>query len=219
MLKQLAKRALERVGLRHEFLADARNILGGAAGLTLFDVGANVGQTASEMLSRFNAPRVLSFEPSPKSFTALSSACPQVTVEQLAFGDAPGILPLHTDSEWPVNDSLLQHAANGETIQVQVDTVDAYCERKGIERIDLLKIDTQGYDVRVLEGAAGMLASRAVRLFSAEAMLSLVYDGQPPVSALFSLAERFGYRAVGVYPGDYWGSRMAYINAMFEAPH
>jgi FkbM family methyltransferase len=219
MLKHLAKRALERTGLHHDFLGDARMLLGDASGLVLFDVGGNVGQTAADMVRRFKGPRIYSFEPSPKSFAALRERCPSVTCEQLAFGDAPGKLPFHLDSAWSVNDSLLRPAHGSDaTVEVQVDTIDAYCDRQKIERIDLLKIDTQGYDVRVLEGAAQMLAHRQIRLFSAEANLTPMYDGQPQPSALFAFAERFGYRVVGVYPGDYWGGRLAYLNAMFEAP-
>jgi len=38
-----------------------------------------------------------------------------------------------------------------------VTTVDAYCAAQGIERVDYLKVDSEGHDLAVLQGAAGML--------------------------------------------------------------
>lgn len=225
-LKRLARRALGVLGLAVrpalglDFLADARKLLGATAGLTLFDAGANVGQTLEDMRKLFRQPRVYSFEPSPTTFAELSrrfGGKAGVTLENLALGDAPGELPFHANAAWSVNDSLLAPTFAGErkAVTVSVETVDAYCNRSGIAQIDLLKIDTQGYDLRVLQGAAGMLAAGKIRLFSAEANLTPMYEGQPAPSELFALAERFGYRLAGVYPGDYWGDRLAYFNALF----
>ena len=42
-------------------------------------------------------------------------------------------------------------------VPVRVETLDGYCERHGIDSIDLLKVDTQGYDLNVLKGAAGRM--------------------------------------------------------------
>ena len=49
-----------------------------------------------------------------------------------------------------------------------MDTLDTYCERNGIERIDLLKIDTEGSEIAVLQGASRMLSSDAIRFVYAE---------------------------------------------------
>lgn len=42
-------------------------------------------------------------------------------------------------------------------ITINIDTVKNYCEEKGIKRIDLLKIDTEGYDFNVIKGCGNML--------------------------------------------------------------
>jgi len=43
------------------------------------------------------------------------------------------------------------------TVEVKTDTLDNYCEENGIKEIDLLKIDTEGHDLKVLLGASRML--------------------------------------------------------------
>jgi FkbM family methyltransferase len=225
MLKRLAKTVLDRLdvhvrkGAGGNFLKDARQILGNSAGLVLFDVGGNIGQTIEEMLQRFNAPLVYCFEPSPKSFAALQRfKGTRVTLENCALGDSAGSLPFHTDDAWTVNDSLLQptFATSGKTVQVTVDTLDSYCSRAGVQHIDLLKIDAQGYDLKVLAGASALLARKAIRLFTAEINLTKMYHDQPQPSELFAFAESRGYRLVSIYPGDYWNNQLAYVNAMFE---
>ena len=45
---------------------------------------------------------------------------------------------------------------------VQVETLDNYCQRNSISKIDLLKIDTQGYDLEVLRGAKQMLSEHRI---------------------------------------------------------
>ena len=52
--------------------------------------------------------------------------------------------------------SMHSHGATSST-SVNVDTVDKFCEREHIETIDLLKIDTEGFEMEVLAGAARMI--------------------------------------------------------------
>ena len=49
-----------------------------------------------------------------------------------------------------------------EKIDVEVDTVDRYCASNGIERIDFLKIDVEGFEEDVLRGATTMLKRKSV---------------------------------------------------------
>ena len=45
------------------------------------------------------------------------------------------------------------------TIDVRVDTIDAYCKSPGLSHIGLLKIDAEGYDLQVFQGALQMFTS------------------------------------------------------------
>jgi hypothetical protein len=45
---------------------------------------------------------------------------------------------------------------------VELRTLDDFCAERGIGRIDLLKIDVEGHELRVLEGARGLLEADAI---------------------------------------------------------
>jgi FkbM family methyltransferase len=231
-VRRLAKRAFHAAGysLRDvgrgvggvELLHDARVLLGHAAGLVLFDIGANVGQTTLAMLDTFDAPRIRAFEPSPATAATLKRAvgsCPGVVVEPLAFGETVGTLPFHVTEAYSVNDSLLRPRwnAGGTMVEVPVTTVDSYCEQHGIRGIDLLKIDTQGYDVRVLRGAREMLAHRRIRLFCCEANVQDLYHGQAGLRDVLAFADEVGYRLVGFYQQSYVRNDLSYLDALFKA--
>ena len=232
MVKQLAKRAFHAAGYSVrdvgrgvagvDLLHDARVLLNDAENLVLFDIGANVGQTTLAMCEAFQSPRIHAFEPSPKTAATLRRAVggrPGVVVEAIAFGDTVGTLPFHVTEVHSVNDSLLRPRwnAGGTVVDVPVTTVDAYCTSRGIERIDLLKIDTQGYDLRVLHGARQLLRDRRVRLFACEANFPDLYDDQAQLSDLLAFADAVGYRLVGFYELSYMNNELTYLDALFKA--
>lgn len=51
---------------------------------------------------------------------------------------------------------------------VPATTIDAYCKEKGVTHVSLIKIDAEGYDLNVLEGASGLLAAEDVDIFMFE---------------------------------------------------
>lgn len=229
-IKRITKRTLSRLGYTVrdvgvgvtgvDLLHDARVLAGNTPGQVLFDVGANVGQTTDAMLAAFPAPRVYAFEPSPVTCSALRSAVGKragVTVEVIAMGDAEGTLPFHITADYSVNDSLLKPVwnAGAKTVEVPVDTIDTYCKRVGINHISLLKIDTQGYDLRVLHGTRQMLSGRRIKLYCCEANFERMYEGQTTLRELLAFADEVGYRLVGFYEQSYVNNRLSYLDALF----
>jgi FkbM family methyltransferase len=230
--KRLVRRVLRSSGLAIrdigrgvggvELLHDARILLGPRDHPVLFDVGANLGQSTLAMLEYFPAPTIHAFEPSPSTFRRLQRAVghrANVTLVPAALGDQQGRLPFHVTSEYSANDSLLSPAwTEGVTVvEVQVDTVDQYCARHGIERIDLLKIDAQGYDLHVLRGAAAMLRDRRVTLFTCEFNHAHLYAGQPSLRELLAFADDAGYELVGFYEQTYVANALSYFDMLFQA--
>ena len=64
-----------------------------------------------------------------------------------------------------------------EKIVVKANTVDKYAAEKGIKKIDILKIDTQGFEYEVLLGAAQTLRSGSTMLVYCEVILASTYKG------------------------------------------
>jgi FkbM family methyltransferase len=138
--------------------------------MTFIDVGANVGfYTALAAAAVGPEGRILAFEPSGYAFPRLARMVQAnqlgcVTVFQCGLGDQPGQTTLFGGVE---DDPLGNHTAsmvpheNPQRCVVEIDTLDRVAERLNVEHIDLLKIDVEGFEMRVLQGAAALIqASR-----------------------------------------------------------
>ncbi|MEZ5582519.1 MAG: FkbM family methyltransferase [Candidatus Competibacteraceae bacterium] len=131
-----------------------------------FDVGANEGQSALEFRRWFPDAYLFSFEPHESTFVKLAQRAEndqRWNAENLAFGATPGEAVFHenavsgansilaTDPESDVLFENNPHRTQAIT-HVTVDRLSAYCDRHSIDHIDLLNIDTQGFDLEVLKG-------------------------------------------------------------------
>jgi FkbM family methyltransferase len=126
-------------------------------GQTVVDVGANIG-ILSLAASWLAGPqgRVIAIEAHPKTYEALLdnlrlNGITNVESVNLAVGAAPGSVHFtdRLDDDWNRVDE------RSGAIEVPMQTLDDVCGR--LERIDLLKIDVEGYELQVLRGAAATL--------------------------------------------------------------
>lgn len=153
-------------------LADLGRRVPGDAPVTVLDVGANVGEYAASALAVLGPrARIVSFEPSPAAFARLSErhgSNPQVRLVNTALGDAEGTATLFGDAAGSPLGSLYERqlAHHGIDVapreEVQVTTLDAWCKREGVTQIDLLKLDAEGHELRILEGARDLLEAAAI---------------------------------------------------------
>lgn len=135
----------------------------GWAGGLAFDVGGNVGQSVPELLERFD--RVVTFEPAAESWEVLTTRLAgndQVTCRNLAVSDYDGMVSL-----WEEDDNLAQGQLISPTLygwswlgdktprQVPCRTLDTLTAEYGIP--DFVKIDTEGHELRILNGAPRLL--------------------------------------------------------------
>lgn len=146
---------------------------------TIFDVGAHYGEMRRELRQEFPEAQIHSFEPHPESFRQLAAtADSRDGLHQLALSDRTARLPLHVyganaagsemDSLEPNAGFALRTDFPVRTIEVECTTLDSFCARQGIERIDLLKIDAEGHDLAVMKGALGMLSAGKIGFVYAE---------------------------------------------------
>ena len=121
-----------------------------------FDVGANVGNYAREA-ARYG--KVYAFEPSSRILPPLPSFDERIVPVKLALGAAPGTVKLYGsgDTIASLYDTRNPLRVLGEPEEVEVTTLDLFCREHGIEEIDLLKIDVEGAELQVLQGAREML--------------------------------------------------------------
>ena len=129
-------------------------------GAVVVDVGANIG-IYSEFLSRCVGPTGLvhSFEPSPDNFKRLSAATREllnVRLTQAAVGERSGECKLYISDKLNVDHraykAMAIHAA---PFQLEMVALDDYF--KPGQRVDLIKMDIQGYELHALRGAQRVL--------------------------------------------------------------
>jgi FkbM family methyltransferase len=208
-------RPLLRLGFDH--ISDIKYILGDGVG-TVFDVGANVGQTARAFLRAFPDAIIYSFEPDPGSFQKLFEATAgqrRVRPYNVALGREEGNAKLfrfkfdQTNSLLPKARGAEQYVADAEyltevgEVPVEVTCIESFCRKHGVEKIDLLKIDTQGYELEILNGAQGLLSSAAVSLIYIEVCFVRYYEGQPLFPEIYQFLYDRGYRFVGLYESGF----------------
>jgi FkbM family methyltransferase len=143
------------------FLTEAAKRRPNPAGLSYFDIGANVGQH-SLWMSRL-AKRVFAFEPSAKALAQLRgnlerNAIDNVTLFEVALGDARAQATLGTG--FPNNSgsrSLLWTLSESDGDSVEVVRGDDFFAENALPKMDVLKIDVEGFESRVFSGLRGVL--------------------------------------------------------------
>ena len=108
-----------------------------------------------------------SFEPQSASFDALHKRFhedPRVKLRKIALGRSPGTANLHFDAAGETTATLQQgaFATQEHSEEVSLSTVDEICREEKIERIHLLKIDTEGFEMEVLIGASEIIGRGAI---------------------------------------------------------
>ncbi len=132
----------------------------------VFDVGANRGEWSSMILGRFPEVELHSFEIVPDTFErtrqALESATgPKQTLKlnPIGLSDREGEIEMSYFPDVDNGSSIapLPHGIRTEKRKVRITTGDRYATSINIDRIDLLKVDTEGHDLAVLTGMKGIL--------------------------------------------------------------
>jgi FkbM family methyltransferase len=177
----------------------------------LVDVGANQGQYARRFRDRGFTGRIVSFEPMREAFDRLASEASwdrHWTVRRVALGDRPSTAELHVSAN-SVSSSLLsvgpRHlraepaSRHVRTETVQVSTLDN--ELAGDLSVSRfwLKLDVQGYEKAVLEGASAVLARS--RVVQCELSTQELYQGQAPYLEVLATLDAARYSPVYLLPG------------------
>lgn len=179
----------------------------------IFDVGANDGGFARQCRDFGYTGQIVSFEPGSEAYSRLvdaSAADPLWDAQRLALGRDPGQLELQVAGNAGASSSFLpmthlHQAAATDACYVAAEMVpvarlDDVIRQVGWDwRRPALKIDTQGFEREVLEGATQILQSAvAVRI---ELSLVTLYDGAFDWREAVDWMSARGFDLVGLVPG------------------
>jgi FkbM family methyltransferase len=214
----------EQIGL--DPFRDMRRLLNFEEPSVLFDVGANRGQSVALLRAAFPSATIHAFEPSPSTFERLKEQTAGISnlhLNNIALGSICERRVLIENSEDTAN-SLL--AAGGDFswgkvvshTDVDVASIDSYCEAAGIRHIDVLKSDTQGFDSEVLRGGINMLQQHKIRLVYIELLFRNLYLGMGPFEDIYIFLKDLGFEAVSFYNISWQGSRLGWLDGLFIDP-
>lgn len=127
-----------------------------------YDIGANFGYYSLIMANHLDKKcRIHAFEPNPGTWNrlcrhiAINNMVDVVRAHRVALSDASGIGVLIERAD---NSGAARLGKDGQGISVDVTTLDTFCSQLSENRLDAVKIDVEGYEVRVLEGARATIS-------------------------------------------------------------
>lgn len=211
---KLSKNARWRGALKHGVAAtiEHEDVSFGSDFATVLDVGGHHGQFTLYALERFPRARIVTFEPQADGaelIARVTSGEDRVRIENYALGPEPGEAELNiskrsdSSSLLPIGEGQTTafpgtEAASTETIKVE--TLDNLLPDPPA-RPALLKIDVQGFELGVLQGAERTLAS--IDEIFVECSFVELYEGQPLIGQIIEHLTARGFSLAGVFGVSY----------------
>jgi FkbM family methyltransferase len=173
---------------------------------TIFDVGANIGESENYFSKCFPRANIYCFEPIPSSFDRLkknimghNSYC-----FNFGFGEISSVNEIFTyenpnlSSYNSINSSFFDNEIKKKE-QIELKTLSNFCSENNINHIDILKIDTEGFDLKVLLGAKELLEKGKISIIQVEASMSLRNDFHIYFEEFIKLLKLYNFEIFGIY--------------------
>ena len=202
MIKQIVQSAFARLGYRisrvvpnppkEDPFEEQRRLVAAAENPIIFDVGAHHGHTSLHYRNLFPSAIIYAFEPFPQSYEKLrknTSADPMIKTFDFGFSDVHGTKLFHSNNSSSTNSLFETDPRGGETwgrglletsrqITLPFTTIDRFVAEAGIPLIDILKLDVQGAEYLVLEGARQSIEASRISLIYSEIITQPTYKCQ-----------------------------------------
>jgi FkbM family methyltransferase len=173
-------------------------------GSVAIDIGANLGEWTVPFARAVGAAgRVLAIEPIPRSAAALeatlaANALRHAEVIGCAAGDRDGAaeftVPIVTSARSDTGTARIGPAQPGnEALRVPLRALDSLVAEHGLDRLDLIKIDVEGHERLVLDGASAMLNRHRPVL-----VIETGHEADGDRQAIHDRLQRLGYRMLGI---------------------
>jgi FkbM family methyltransferase len=183
----------------YSFFSNLPRIDGGVV-----DIGANLGIVTVILSRRFHDRPVHSIEPNPYTIDALRAnvvlnGCGNVDVHQLAIAGHDGEVTFEAHPTNRATTSITTGAAE-HPVTVPCATLDTFAEKSGLDRLAFLKVDVEGYETVVFEGAKKLLGRRGVATILFEVAPPLAIQAGFAADQPAAMLERFGYKLARLEP-------------------
>jgi FkbM family methyltransferase len=161
---------------------------------TFIDIGANVGTITLAVSNLFE--RCIAVEPLPQTFSRLrlNVICRNINNVQLfplALGEKEGQAYIYYDSKCTDSASLVPHSFENKTL-IKVSTLDLILEESKVRGPYFIKIDVQGYELKVFKGGKETLSKECL-IISEFWPYGLKLSGDSPLEYI-QFVKDFGYK-------------------------
>lgn len=184
--------------------------------MVIFDVGSNIGSVSAYFAKRLsNYGSLHCFEPGNSAFKQLKNNIhnkynTNVFLNNFAIGDFDGETSFHlypeSHSSWnsihrrPLENYGISVEVE-QVVKVPISTLDTYCSKNRINKIDLLKLDLEGSELQALIGAKEMLRNSKIEICIFEFGQTTFDQGNSP-DALVRFWQNYNYTLSNVIPYD-----------------
>lgn len=173
-------------------------------GAVAIDIGANLGEWTVPLARAVGAGgQVLACEPAPLAAKALeatlgANALRQAEVIRCAVGDHDGsaefTVPVVTSAQADSGTARIGAAGpDHETLSVALSSLDSLVAERGLDRVDLIKIDVEGHERQVLDGAEATLGR-----FRPTLVIETGHEAEGDRQAIHDRLRGLGYRMLGI---------------------
>lgn len=170
----------------------------------VFDVGANVGRWALKFNELHPNALIYAFEPVPETFKRLDEVSNKNTgifAHRKALSDHSGKLVFHFFPNQSTFSSVFHHSMGKEGVKIEVESItgDEFCKNNSIDFIDLLKIDTEGFESKVLLGFKEMFEKGLIKMVQFE-YGPLALESRFLLADFYNFFENYGFEVGKIFP-------------------
>ena len=193
--------------------------------ITLVDVGANLGGYTNLILQNTKVKEIHIFEPSKKCFGYLKKKFTQnkIYINNKALSNTNKINTfyesevLSQSSLHNVKNKFNSNLENTDVYKIECVTLDKYFYgRKKNFVIDLLKIDAEGEDLKVLEGASKLLKNRNIRLIKIELLNSFNQKNNSNINEIIFFLNKYNYYITTISKTKFVNEKLLMMDVYFS---
>jgi len=192
--------------LGDDWVLDVRRYLGERAKGVVIDVGANCGQTTKRLARAFPELAIHCLEPNEELHAKIKervSFHKDLHLHRCGAGAQDAEMPFFKSTKHESNsfhqDWSHRHGTATETETVPVWRLDTFCAQNHMDTVSVLKINAEGFDFKVLEGAAALFQARKILSVYVEVSFGREAEESGHCGDYLNHMEQLGYKFLGLY--------------------
>ena len=190
-----------------DHISDFKNLLDKSTVNIIFDVGAHLGIDTKVFHDNFKRANIYAFEPFIDSFKMIESDFKnsnRVKPINKAVGANNGSGYLYVSESTNLNSLKFPNERawgfkENEKVLVESITLDLFCSENNIVKIDILKIDVQGYELEVLKGVENLLKNGKIKIIFIEWQVVPLYKDHFKFFEIAAYLSNYGYDFFNMY--------------------